>query len=206
MLEMKLEYKALRGSKVNLKKQHVELLNKWSVGIFGGISDHLNHALAIAEKEYFVNTYREKVGGNGTRAYVPFNGANKKSRDKIKTNPKTGKQYTVKGKDLFVKGKIVNRSGLMQKAFAPVRWSDFEGSKTTGLNGSPDLSCEIGKKSGGFYGSIRFTGRTAKLMGIHINKSKIRIMELAFRKAKRNFDKLVKAKIVKALKPIGVLR
>jgi len=188
---------AVKANGMRFKDRHAQVVEKFQSGLADGVADQMNIGLAIAHNDYFVDTYRQSgkaavkpnIQGRSVN-YVEIPGANKADK---------------RGKMKFVKGKIVNRTGQMAQAISPVTWAEH-GGMLLGKNKSSDMLVRIERKPDEIHATIEVSGRTGKLMGIHINKSKIRILMLAFRTAGANFRKLADAGIMKKILPLKVVR
>jgi hypothetical protein len=187
----------LKAKGMSISKKNREVISAFQSGIADGLADHVNRGLLVARRNYFVDTYRAQgksaaaANRKGKAAvYSAFPGANKPDK---------------KGVMKFVKGKIVNRSGQMQEAIYPVNFRRMA-FHYVGTNSSPDMEVTISAIGSNKEAKINISGRTGMLMRIHVNKSRIRILELAFRVISRQLKTLVAAGIEKKLEPTKVLR
>lgn len=99
----------------------------------------------------FVNQY-----GNGARnrVYLPFRGADLANR---------------KGKKVFLRKKIVNRSGEAKKNFTNITYRERSNGLITGSNDSTDFFYECVRGVGGYSAKITIYGKSASKIRKRLN-------------------------------------
>jgi hypothetical protein len=173
---MKIKFKKEPRKVVLARYEHVH--DVYQKNKMDGMKAFVGAFSETIDKSYFVDksygtTKTSRSGGAVFVQYDSFPGANKPDK---------------KGRKKFKKGAIVSRTGGMHEEFKPpIYFSGNNPAVGRAAKSKGDVRFEVTENKM----SIDISGRTARLMGIHINKNRIRIVELALKRMKKVFaDKI----------------
>lgn len=116
-----------------------------------------------------------KQYGNNTRSrsYLPFRGADLENK---------------KGKKVFLRKKVVSRSGDTKKNFTNIRFKERSNGLVTGSNDSKDFFYECSRGIGGYKAKIEIMGTSAVRL-----KKRINIINDGLRVYKKDWSSMKKA-------------